>query len=146
MNPEAYLHPLSHCTLCAHRCGVNRLAGQTGVCRMTLPGVASATQHPAPSASYTVFMAGCNYKCLSCQNWTLAQLPDNGYPPGRFVLDPGDPRNQCGGDRAALPLYCRYRRTIASVFSGLPAQLRFEHRGAEVAVNMDIFVYFAQRK
>ncbi len=85
MNPQDDLHPLTHCTLCEHRCGVNRLAGQTGVCRMTLPAVASATLHPAPPESYTIFMAGCNYKCLNCQNWTIAQAPDNGYPPGRFV-------------------------------------------------------------
>lgn len=52
---------------------------------MTLPAVASATLHPAPPESYTVFMAGCNYKCLNCQNWTIAQLPDNGYPPGKYV-------------------------------------------------------------
>jgi pyruvate formate lyase activating enzyme len=30
-------------------------------------------------------MAGCNYKCLNCQNWTIAQLPDNGYQPKRLV-------------------------------------------------------------
>ena len=85
MNPEDYLHPLAHCTLCEHRCGVDRLAGQTGVCRMTLPAVASATLHPAPPESYTVFMAGCNFKCLNCQNWSIAQLPDNGYTPGQFI-------------------------------------------------------------
>jgi pyruvate formate lyase activating enzyme len=85
MNLRDGLRPLAHCMLCEHRCGVDRLAGQTGVCRMTLPAVASATLHPAPPESYTVFMAGCNYKCLNCQNWTIAQLPDNGYPPGRLV-------------------------------------------------------------
>jgi pyruvate formate lyase activating enzyme len=52
---EEYLQPLSHCTLCEHRCGVNRLEGQTGICRMTMPGVASATLHPAPPESYTIF-------------------------------------------------------------------------------------------
>ena len=85
MRKEDYLQPLAHCTLCEHRCGVNRLGGQTGICRMTLPAVASATLHPAPPQSYTVFMAGCNYKCLNCQNWTIAQLPDNGYQPKGFV-------------------------------------------------------------
>jgi pyruvate formate lyase activating enzyme len=85
MNQEDYLHPLVHCTLCEHRCGVNRLEGETGICRMTLPVVASATLHPAPPESYTVFMAGCNYKCLNCQNWTIAQLPDNGYQPRGFI-------------------------------------------------------------
>jgi pyruvate formate lyase activating enzyme len=68
---------LKNCTLCEHRCGVNRLVGETGVCRMTLPQVASATLHPAPPESYTVFMAGCNFKCLNCQNWTIAHFPDN---------------------------------------------------------------------
>ena len=85
MNQEDYLQPLTHCTLCEHRCGVNRLEGETGICRMTVPVVASATLHPAPPESYTVFMAGCNYKCLNCQNWTIAQLPDNGYQPRGFI-------------------------------------------------------------
>ena len=85
MNQEDYLKQLARCNLCEHLCGVNRLEGQTGICRMTGPAVASATLHPAPPESYTVFMAGCNYKCLNCQNWTIAQLPDNGYQPKLLV-------------------------------------------------------------
>jgi uncharacterized Fe-S radical SAM superfamily protein PflX len=45
MSTQDYLNPLAHCTLCEHRCGADRLAGQTGVCRMTLPVVASTTLH-----------------------------------------------------------------------------------------------------
>jgi hypothetical protein len=30
---------LKNSTLCEHGCGVNRLKGETGVCRMTLPQV-----------------------------------------------------------------------------------------------------------
>ena len=67
---------LECCTLCEHRCAVNRLAGETGVCRETLPAVASATLHPAPPSSYTVFFAGCNFKCLNCQNWSISCHPD----------------------------------------------------------------------
>jgi len=74
-----YLTDLKACELCEHRCGVNRLQGETGICRVSLPTVASATLHPAPPESYTVFMAGCNYKCLNCQNWTISQYPDNGF-------------------------------------------------------------------
>jgi len=55
---------------------------------MTLPIVASATLHPAPPESYTVFMAGCNYKCLHCQNWTISQYPDNGYGSVRGTIPP----------------------------------------------------------
>ena len=67
---------LESCTLCEHSCGVNRLAGEIGVCRTTLPAVASATLHPAPPSSYTVFLAGCNFKCLNCQNWSISCFPD----------------------------------------------------------------------
>jgi pyruvate formate lyase activating enzyme len=70
------LAELENCTLCEHRCGVNRLAGETGVCRTTTPVVASATLHPAPPSSYTVFLAGCNFKCLNCQNWSISCFPD----------------------------------------------------------------------
>jgi pyruvate formate lyase activating enzyme len=45
--------------------GVNRLESQTGICHMTLPAIAAATLHLAPPESDTVFMAGCNYKCLN---------------------------------------------------------------------------------
>jgi pyruvate formate lyase activating enzyme len=67
---------LECCTLCEHRCGVNRLSGEIGVCRTTRPVVASATLHPAPPSSYTVFLAGCNFKCLNCQNWSISCYPD----------------------------------------------------------------------
>lgn len=73
-----YLSDLKSCQLCEHHCGVNRLKGELGVCRIGLPEVASATLHPAPPQSYTIFMAGCNFKCLNCQNWSISQYPDNG--------------------------------------------------------------------
>jgi len=38
--------------------------------------VASATLHPAPPSSYTVFLAGCNFRCLNCQNWSISCYPD----------------------------------------------------------------------
>lgn len=79
MAAQDYLEELANCELCEHYCRVNRLAGETGICRVTLPVVASASLHPAPPESYTVFMAGCNLKCLHCQNWTISQYPDNGY-------------------------------------------------------------------
>ena len=79
MTHSDFADDLARCELCEHKCGANRLKGETGVCRVTLPAVASATLHPAPPESYTVFMAGCNFKCLNCQNWTISQYPDNGY-------------------------------------------------------------------
>jgi len=73
-----YAQDLENCQLCEWRCGVNRLSGELGICRMVEPFVASATLHPAPPSSYTIFMVGCNFKCLHCQNWTIAHYPDTG--------------------------------------------------------------------
>jgi len=59
-----------------------------------MPAIASATLHPAPPESYTVFVAGCNFKCLNCQNWTISQYPDNGYPQ-RGYEDPKELAKEC---------------------------------------------------
>jgi len=77
MNRVNFDNDLRECTLCEHRCGVDRSSGDLGVCRMAGPMVASRTLHPAPPESYTIFVAGCNFKCLGCQNWTISQFPDN---------------------------------------------------------------------
>ena len=61
---------------------------------MTMPVVASATLHPAPPESYTIFMAGCNYKCLNCQNWTISQYPDNEFIQ-RGYEDPKELAEEC---------------------------------------------------
>lgn len=70
---DNYLSDLKNCRLCEWHCGVDRTEGEKGVCGVDTPLVASCSLHPAPPKSYTVFMAGCNYKCLGCQNWTIAQ-------------------------------------------------------------------------
>lgn len=72
---ESYLEDLRNCKLCEWRCGVNRLKGERGVCGIGKPKVASSTLHPAPPESYTIFLAGCNFRCLNCQNWSIAHFP-----------------------------------------------------------------------
>ncbi len=86
---------LENCRLCAWECGKDRLAGETGVCGLTLPLVAYSSLHPAPPASYDAFMAGCNLRCLSCQNWRIAGYPQNsmaeteGYYPPKVWAEKG---------------------------------------------------------
>lgn len=67
---------LEHCELCEWRCGVNRNEGELGVCKIGSPIVASCQLHPAPPQSYTIFLAGCNFRCLNCQNFSIAHYPD----------------------------------------------------------------------
>ncbi|MDH5406140.1 MAG: radical SAM protein [Candidatus Aminicenantes bacterium] len=91
---EKWLEGLESCQLCEHRCRVNRLQGEKGVCCLTLPVVASACLHPAPPRSYTVFTAGCNFKCVNCQNWTISQYPDNSQSV-RGSIDPQELASEC---------------------------------------------------
>lgn len=72
---------MSSCTLCPRKCRVNRLEGQTGFCGIgALPKVSSAGPHfgeedvlVGSGGSGTIFFAGCNLKCMFCQNYEISQ-------------------------------------------------------------------------
>jgi putative pyruvate formate lyase activating enzyme len=73
---------LESCTLCPRECGVNRLAGEQGFCRVGLePKVASWNVHPWEEplisgcrGSGTIFFSGCTGRCLFCQNYPISHL------------------------------------------------------------------------
>ena len=72
---------MSPCSLCPRRCGADRTAGQTGFCGAPeTPVVARAAPHfgEEPCISGTrgsgaVFFAGCNLRCVFCQNYALSR-------------------------------------------------------------------------
>jgi putative pyruvate formate lyase activating enzyme len=76
---------LRRCDLCPHDCGVDRIAGETGVCRAGFrPRIASANVHhgeepplSGSNGSGTIFLTGCSLKCRFCQNFPISQF-DNG--------------------------------------------------------------------
>ena len=115
MQDQDFLKDFKKCELCEHRCKVNRLEGETGVCKVTLPVVASATLHPAPPESYTVFMAGCNFKCLHCQNWTISQYPDNKSKQSGY-FEPAELAEEC--IRQLNTIYGKAIRADRIFFSG----------------------------
>jgi putative pyruvate formate lyase activating enzyme len=73
---------LKRCDLCPHLCGVNRLAGESGVCRARArPRIASANVHwgeeppiSGTRGSGTIFLSGCSLHCRFCQNFPISQL------------------------------------------------------------------------
>jgi len=73
---------LKHCDLCPHACGVNRLFGETGICRAgARPRIASANVHQGEEppisgtrGSGTIFFTGCSLHCRFCQNFPISQL------------------------------------------------------------------------
>ncbi len=84
---EAAIRCLEHCTLCARACGVNRLAGETGVCRtgryarLSSYGPHLGEEDPLRGrrGSGTIFFTRCNLHCLFCQNYDISQA-DRGEP------------------------------------------------------------------
>ncbi|RLF45023.1 MAG: radical SAM protein, partial [Thermoplasmata archaeon] len=66
----------SHCTLCEHRCGVNRNT-EEGICGVRRASIATHFMHYGEEEilvpSYTIFFSGCNFKCIYCQNWDISQ-------------------------------------------------------------------------
>lgn len=143
---------LKSCELCEHRCKVNRLAAETGVCKTTIPIVASATLHPAPPESYTVFLAGCNFKCLNCQNWTISQYPDNPYPQ-RGYEDPQALAKECVD--ALNSLAAKRMGADRIFFSGGEASIHLpyvervvqeaRHINPDIKVNFDTNGYMTER-
>jgi len=73
---------LAHCELCPHRCGVDRLKGERGVCRMgDRLKLSSWNLHPweeppisGRRGSGTIFFSGCTGRCRFCQNYPISQL------------------------------------------------------------------------
>jgi putative pyruvate formate lyase activating enzyme len=78
---------LSSCTLCARACGVDRLAGELGVCQAGAEAVvSSAFPHYGEEpplvgwgGSGTIFLTHCNLLCIFCQNWEISH-GGQGYP------------------------------------------------------------------
>ncbi len=79
---------LAACDLCPHRCGCDRLAGAVGCCRTgALAHIATVCDHhgeePVLSGtrgSGTVFAAGCNLRCVFCQNHQISQADLAAFP------------------------------------------------------------------
>ncbi len=76
---EAY-EKMRRCSLCPHRCGVNRLKGERGFCRASAnAAIASYNPHfgeevplVGRNGSGTIFFSNCNLRCVFCQNWPIA--------------------------------------------------------------------------
>ena len=76
----AYEH-LSCCDLCGHECGVDRLAGERGVCqtleraRISSYGPHHGEEDPLRGwrGSGTIFFTRCNLHCQYCQNHDISQ-------------------------------------------------------------------------
>lgn len=82
---------LSSCTLCPRECGVNRFEGGTGYCRSDAGmNIASICIHrgeeppvSGPFGICNIFFAGCNLRCVYCQNYDISR--QGGEPTRNFT-------------------------------------------------------------
>ncbi len=85
---DAAWNMLEKCTVCPEKCGVRRLSGKKGRCRIADQAiVADYSPHfgeeppiRGSRGSGTVFFSGCNMHCIYCQNYKISQ-----YAPGTPV-------------------------------------------------------------
>lgn len=73
---------LENCTLCPHKCGINRIEGHQGRCKCDDKlKIALASLHmfeepciSGENGSGTVFFSNCNLNCIYCQNYEISSL------------------------------------------------------------------------
>jgi putative pyruvate formate lyase activating enzyme len=78
---QRFSDQLVHCECCPRKCGVNRFEGRTGFCRIGRDAqIAHAGLHQGEEppisgtrGSGTIFFAGCNLRCVFCQNYQISQ-------------------------------------------------------------------------
>ena len=72
---------LRSCDICPHRCGANRVDGETGFCGasddivIAYSGLHVGEEPPISGTrgSGTIFFAHCNSRCVYCQNYQISQ-------------------------------------------------------------------------
>ncbi len=78
---------LTRCECCPRKCRVNRLEGQVGFCRIRATiqishaGLHFGEEPPisGTKGSGAIFFAGCNLRCVFCQNYQISQEFQQGY-------------------------------------------------------------------
>ena len=73
---------LNNCTICPHKCGINRIEGNKGRCKCDNKlKIALASLHmfeepciSGENGSGTVFFSNCNLNCIYCQNYEISNL------------------------------------------------------------------------
>lgn len=89
----AALELLRDCTVCPRECRIDRTAGEVSHCGVDARlKVSSANLHhgeePPISGSRgsgTIFLSGCNLKCVYCQNYPISQLKHGEYMTAKEV-------------------------------------------------------------
>jgi len=92
---EKALRQLSPCTVCPHRCEVDREKGEKGYCKVGRRAVVSdyfphlGEEKPIRGyrGSGTIFFSYCNMRCVYCQNFSISHLGEGREVSARELAD-----------------------------------------------------------
>lgn len=123
--------PMSHCTLCPRRCGVDRAGGQLGVCRMPADiYLARAALHPyeeppvsGTRGSGTLFFAGCSLRCVFCQNKAVSRGPAGRVVTPAELADEMRALVRAGAHNINLVTATHYADAVADVLRAVRPEL-----------------------
>ncbi len=95
---------LKECHFCEHSCGVDRTAGERGICGVGERARVSSEfvhygEEPELVPSHTIFFSGCTFDCQFCQNWDISQSPDAGAETSPEALSSTVDAHRRGGSR-----------------------------------------------
>ena len=84
---ESFTDQLAKCVCCPRKCGANRLEGKVAVCKIgadvqiSHAGLHFGEEPPisGTKGSGAIFFAGCNLRCVFCQNYQISQEFDRGH-------------------------------------------------------------------
>lgn len=79
---DALYEILKECRLCPRKCGINRMEGETGVCKagkeLMISSIFPHFGEEPPlvgfNGSGTIFLTHCNLRCVFCQNYDISHL------------------------------------------------------------------------
>ena len=79
------------CELCEHKCFVNRMKGERGLCHLGKDMLISSEfihmgEEFFITPSHTIFFYSCNMKCVFCQNYTISHMMEEGKKIGEKEL------------------------------------------------------------
>ncbi len=133
-SPSERVRPLlAPCRLCELRCGVDRLAGERGPCGVGLQArTYNAFVHLGEERqlvpSFTVFLTGCNLRCVFCSDGEAVDDPEVGVPldpdvlARRVAAEPGLRSVEFVGGLPDVNLYA-VARCAERLPAGLPVAL-----------------------
>ncbi|MBD3218987.1 MAG: radical SAM protein, partial [candidate division Zixibacteria bacterium] len=122
-NTQTLLERLKDCDLCPRECHVDRTFGELGECGQSDKiKISSANLHfgeeppiSGHNGSGTIFLTGCNLKCVYCQNYPISQMQNGREVSPLTLVDSILRLQECGAHNINFVTPTHFNAQIADV-------------------------------